>query len=160
MLVCSVVLFCFSCCGRERRLILLTESWGSTLQSWLLPGCLPPWVHIAAACWPAWQLQLTQSLPASLPSLCLTPDLTLSNLWPFSFCLFKESQKSCDHSHCLWLIIQLLLYQGTHYNSWKKIQNKDLCLFLKIVKHYNFSRGHRGGAVFDTHTGVSWIYTF
>lgn len=97
----SVLLVCFLCCGREGRLIVLTESWGSTLQSWLLPGWLPPWVHTAAACWPAWQLQLTQSFPASLPFLRRpSPSPASIHLWPFPFSLHEGSQKSCKNTYC------------------------------------------------------------
>ena len=106
----SVVLVCSSCCETEGRLIVLTESWGSTLQSWLLPGWLPPWVHIAAACWPAWQLQPVDQRgnsslhshfqpppPPPLPSLCQSPGPALTNLC--MFCLYSgSSQRSCSHS--------------------------------------------------------------
>lgn len=116
-----VFLLCWSvspCCGREGRLIVLTESWGSTLQSWLLPGRLPP---MGARCGslltsmatPAYTV--TSSLP--LPSVGLTPAQAINSTWPVLFCLFIGSQNSCHHTYCLvtgysvfillWLIVKI-----------------------------------------------------
>lgn len=99
------LLVCFSSCGREGGPIVLTEPWRSILQSWLLPGWLPPWVHIAAACSPAWQLQLTQLFPASLPPrVCeFRPNW---NLFILILRLYTWSQRSSSQTH---LFIQPML---------------------------------------------------
>lgn len=114
-------LLCWSvspCCGREGRLIVLTESWGSTLQSWLLPGRLPP--HGCTLRQPVDQ-RGNSSLHGHFqppPPLCGSDSRkAINNTGPVLFCLFIGSQKSCHHTYCvvtgysifilLWLIVKM-----------------------------------------------------